>query len=75
MNKIGNACKVFFVIPINWKMVTKGSIDELFEYYSDYDFYGEKALTVERLRDFYTNPSKLMTKKIENFFIDKINSK
>ena len=74
VNKIGNACKVFFLIPVNWKRVTKGSIDELFEHYSDCNYEGEKALTVERLREFYTNPSELMMKKIDNkgIFIDRI---
>jgi hypothetical protein len=58
---------------VNWKRVTKTSIDELFEYYSDYYYNGEKVLSVERLREFYTNPSELMTKKINNdgIFIDK----
>ena len=74
VDKIGNACNIFFVIPVNWKRVTKGSIDELFEYYSDCNYKGEKTLTVERLREFYTNPSELMNKKLDKnkIFIDRI---
>jgi len=74
VDKIGNACNVFFVIPVNWKRVTKGSIDELFEHYSDCNYNGEKTLSVERLREFYTNPSGLMNKKLNKngIFIDRI---
>ena len=53
---IGNACNVFYVVPVNWTRVTSGSIDELFEYYSNCWYNGEKAMTVERMKHFYTNP-------------------
>jgi len=62
---IGNACKVFYVIPVNWTRVTNGSINELFEYFADCFFNGEKALTIQRLRDFYTDPTELMKKRMK----------
>jgi hypothetical protein len=33
---LGNATHVYYVVPVSWKAVTSGSIDELFEYYSDH---------------------------------------
>lgn len=65
----GNACRVFYVVPVSWKRVTQGSIDELFEYYSDIYYGGKRALTISRLREFYTDPVGLM-KKREKFLKD-----
>ena len=64
---IGNACKVFYVVPVNWTQVTDGSIDELFEYFADWIYKDEKVLTVERLRYFYTKPKELMQKRMKYF--------
>ena len=65
----GNACRVFYVVPVSWKRITQGSIDKLFEYYSDIYYGGERALTIPRLREFYTDPVGLM-KKREKFLKD-----
>ena len=61
--ELGNACHIFKFVPVSWTRVTQGSIDELFEYFSDIIFDGEKAFTESRLREFYTNPAKLMRQR------------
>lgn len=60
---LGNACRICYVIPVSWERVTQGSIDELFEYYSDIYYNGERALTISRLREFYTDPVGIMKKR------------
>jgi hypothetical protein len=59
-------------IPVSWTAVTSGSFDELFLYYSDCTFTdpyaaqkvtAQNALTVERLREFYTNSFTVMEKR------------
>jgi len=60
----GLACRIFFVIPVSWKRVTQGSIDELFEYYGNVRYKGQNAFTKEKLYDFYTNPTKVMLRRV-----------
>ena len=60
----GLACRIFLVVPVSWKRVTQGSIDELFEYYGNVRYKGQNAFTEEKLRDFYTNPEKVMLRRI-----------
>jgi len=61
----GIACYVLKFIPVSWKRITNGSIDELFEYYSDAVVNNEKVFTETRLREFYTDPNKVMDARIE----------
>jgi hypothetical protein len=61
----GIACYILKFIPVSWKCITNGSIDELFEYYSDAVVNNEKVFTETRLREFYTNPNKVMAARIE----------
>jgi hypothetical protein len=61
----GNACHVFYVIPVPWTKVTEGSIDELFKYYADTTHSNEPAFTIERLYEFYTNPTKCMSQLVQ----------
>jgi len=60
---LGNACNVFLIVPVPWKKVTEGSINELFAYYADTTYNGEPAFTKERLYEFYTNPNKCMKER------------
>ena len=58
----GTCTYVYYVVPISWKRVTQGSIEELFEYYSDHTYVSpkgdsHKTLTIERLYEFYTTPN------------------
>jgi hypothetical protein len=63
----GNATHIFYVVPVSWRAVTKGSIDELFLYYSDAkDERGQNALTVQRVEEFYTNPNAVMQQRIDS---------
>jgi hypothetical protein len=63
----GLACYILKFIPVSWKRITNGSIDELFEYYGDVTLSsGDKAFTEERLYAFYTDPNKLMTEKSQH---------
>lgn len=62
--KLGNATYIAYVIPVSWKKVTEGSVNELFTYYSDATFEGKNAMTRERMREFYTNPNKVMQERI-----------
>lgn len=63
LTEIGNACNIFYIIPVSWERVTNGSITELFQYYADYIYLGERALSIKRLKYFYTNPNELMQKR------------
>lgn len=62
----GLATMVFYVLPISWKKVTEGSINELFLYYNDYWYLNletmeyESAFTVEHLRRFYKDSYNVM---------------
>ena len=54
-----------YMLPVNWgKHITCGSFNDLFDYWSDHTYLKsgkpEKAITVERLRLFYTNPEEFM---------------
>jgi hypothetical protein len=60
---------VYWILPISWSQITDGSINELFEYYSDATYNNEKVLTVGRVFDFYTKPKEVMMAK-ENEFIE-----
>ena len=60
---------IYWFIPITWSQITDGSINELFEYYSDATYNNEKVLTVGRVFDFYTKPKEVMMAK-ENEFIE-----
>ena len=59
----GVATRLGYVIPVSWKAVTQGSIKELIEYYSDAEYKAGpgkrpvKAITIETLRLFYTQPN------------------
>lgn len=68
----GLATKLMYVVPVTWKAITKGSIDELFRYYSDHWYLNngvyEKALTVEQALAFYTNPNAIMERRIAGEF-------
>lgn len=71
--KLGKATHIFWKIPVSWKAVTKGSINELFEYYSDHWYKNpkgkyEKALTVEQIRAFYTDPVSVMQRRQKGEF-------
>jgi hypothetical protein len=68
-NDYGNATHIFIFVPVSWNAVTDGSINELFEYYADHWYKNrsgkyEKALTVEQVRAFYTNPNAVMRRRI-----------
>jgi hypothetical protein len=57
----GKSTCIYYVLPVSWNRVTQGSIDELFEFYSDHTFINtkgrfEKALTIGRLYEFYNDP-------------------
>lgn len=65
----GKATTVFKFIPVTWKRVTEGSINELFKYYSDAVVVpasgkNEPAMTVSKLRKFYTNPNSVMDERV-----------
>ncbi len=69
----GNATKLGYLIPVSWYLVTDGSISELIKYYSDttYESEGkngksEKAMSVEKMRQFYTDPNSVMQERIVN---------
>jgi hypothetical protein len=69
----GIATKIFKLVPVSWKKVTQGSIKELFEYYSDFWYKNnkgkyEKAMTIQHLKDFYTNPDLVMSRRIRGEF-------
>lgn len=61
----GIACYIFKFVPVSWRRISNGSVDELFEYYGDVVVNNEKAFTEKRLREFYTNPNKVMMERIE----------
>jgi hypothetical protein len=69
----GTATKVGYLLPVPWKAVTDGSINELYEYYSDIWVKNkngkyEKALTVDQLRAFYTDPVDVMQRREKGEF-------
>jgi hypothetical protein len=51
----------FIPVPLTWNMITTASLDELFKYYANSSISGEPAITVSRLRLFYTNPTEFFT--------------
>ena len=59
------ACYILKFIPVSWKRITNGSIDELFEYYGNVIYEGGKAFTEQKLFEFYTNPNKVMKERCE----------
>jgi hypothetical protein len=68
---IGVATHVFYLVPIQWTQVTNGSIEELFRYYSDCEYTNEegkteKAMTIDKLRQFYTDPVSVMKERISS---------
>lgn len=65
----GTATYIYYFIPVPWKKVTDGSINELFQYYNDCWVLQknklEPALTIEHIKLFYTEPNKVMQMKID----------
>jgi len=66
---LGIATWVYWVLPVSWKAITDGSINELFEYYADHWYKNEKgkwekALTVDQVFNFYTNPCAVMERRV-----------
>lgn len=47
-------------VPISFATITDGSLDELFALLADEQYRGEAACSVQRLREFYTDPSRTM---------------
>jgi hypothetical protein len=68
----GNACHIFNFIPVSWKRITNGSIDELFEYFGNIMFDDEKAFTEDKLLEFYTNPNSVMNERIKKLKDDEL---
>jgi hypothetical protein len=82
MNKHKNNPKIdeiatwaYYVIPITWKQITKGSIQELFKYFHDglYIYYDkdnnhkeEYVLTVDQIKKFYIYTNDLMDERSMN---------
>ncbi|GAG71969.1 unnamed protein product [marine sediment metagenome] len=64
--QLGNACHVYMFIPVSWRKVTEGSINDLFKYFSDTTYKNEPAFTIDRLFEFYTNPNKCMNERVKN---------
>ncbi len=69
-NSTGNATHLGYIVPVSWKAVTDGSINELFRYYSDTTYENEKgkiekAMTLTKLRQFYKGPNSVMEERIE----------
>jgi len=62
----GNACHIYYFIPVSWQRITKGSIDELFLYYADTTHNNKPAFTIQKLKEFYTNPNKVMDQRKMN---------
>ena len=62
---LGNACHVFYIVPVPWTTVTKGSFDELFEHYSDASYHNQPAIKVSTLLEFYTQPVRFMQAKAQ----------
>jgi hypothetical protein len=66
---LGIATWVYWVLPVSWKAITDGSINELFEYYADHWYKNdkgkwEKALTVDQVFKFYTDPCAVMGRRV-----------
>lgn len=65
----GVATWVYVVVPVFWTAVTKGSFDELFEYYSDHWYQPTnggarvKAMTLAHLKRFYMDPVSIMRRR------------
>ena len=63
---LGTATTVFYIIPVPWKKVTEGSIDELFLYYNDHWYLNldtmeyESAFTLDHLKRFYKDSYNIM---------------
>jgi len=49
---------LFYIIPIpvSWLQISNASLDDLFHHFSDTTINGERALTLSKLRFFYTDP-------------------
>jgi len=67
---LGSSTVLYWLIPVPWISVTDGSFNELFEYYADHWFKNEngiyeKALTVNQLFLFYTDPNTVMQLRVE----------
>jgi hypothetical protein len=62
---LGAATKVFGVVPVSWKAITSASLDELVTYYGDAEHEGKKAITVGRIREFYTDPAGAMQRQVD----------
>lgn len=67
---LGTATKLGYMVPVSWKAVTEGSIKELFLYYSDSEIKDPEtgkmvqAMTLEQLKLFYTEPQKVIQKRM-----------
>lgn len=65
----GLATKLAYVVPVTWKAVTDGSIQELFEYYSDSNVKKDKtimkAMTLAKFRQFYTDPQLVVEERLK----------
>lgn len=48
---------LFYVVPVFWTRISSGSLSDMITYFADTETVtGERAITIDRLRTFYTQP-------------------
>jgi hypothetical protein len=57
---LGTPVRLGGILPVSWRVITEGSINELFRFFSDISSH---MITLARVREFYTNPHGLMREK------------